>query len=268
MSSRKLLYYYYTSSNTSDAARIAGAVIAGIAVIFLCLALWYFLRRRRLQSQAQVIQLTPPQPMMTPQGTGYAQYPYTMPPQASYPQPSYSTNYSSPIPPPVSDPYTNYRQHNTTYTRDQLNAMSVDELRSLKENLGLSHLGAIPKPDFIEIVMGLQASMQYENKPQVGSTTTSYSASYTNMQSGGSSASAGGTATLNPSGVNPATGLMECGMCFEPMGGGAARQLAVPPCGHAYCYECLVKVARQPGGAKCPGCRKPFTEQSITRVYS
>ena len=66
---------------------------------------------------------------------------------------------------------------------------------------------------------------------------------------------------------NPQTGLLECGMCFEPMGGEASLKMAVPPCGHAYCQNCLVAIVRQSGG-KCPQCRRDFTENEITTVYS
>ena len=65
---------------------------------------------------------------------------------------------------------------------------------------------------------------------------------------------------------NPKTGAMECGICIEPMGGGASRMIAVPPCGHAYCHECLVTIVRQYGG-KCPQCKRGFTENQITTVY-
>ena len=111
--------------------------------------------------------------------------------------------------------------------------------------------------------MGLQASATYEYTSDLAPTTGQFSTSYSKMEPANSAASA----TLNPSAINAATGFMECGMCFEPMGGGATKKLAVPPCGHAYCYDCLVRVVREAGG-KCPGCRKPFTEASITRVFS
>lgn len=66
---------------------------------------------------------------------------------------------------------------------------------------------------------------------------------------------------------NPKTGLIECGMCMEPMGRGTNKDMAVPPCGHAYCYDCLRRVATE-GNGSCPTCRKNFFEFQITKIYT
>lgn len=69
--------------------------------------------------------------------------------------------------------------------------------------------------------------------------------------------------------TNPVTGAMECGMCFEAMGGpgAGAREMATPPCGHLYCRPCLIRVARE-GSSKCPACREVYYEWQVTVVRS
>ena len=72
--------------------------------------------------------------------------------------------------------------------------------------------------------------------------------------------------TTSMSSRNPRTGLMECGICTEQMGGGAEKSMAAAPCGHAFCYDCLIAVGAHNG--KCPTCRKEFTEAQIIKIYS
>jgi peroxin-10 len=51
-----------------------------------------------------------------------------------------------------------------------------------------------------------------------------------------------------------------CGICLSPL-----KAPACPPCGHVYCYECIVEscVAK----SECPLCRREATPQSVQCVY-
>ena len=65
---------------------------------------------------------------------------------------------------------------------------------------------------------------------------------------------------------NPSTGVMECGICLSHMGGDEAKSMAAPPCGHIYCFDCLIQIERNVGG-NCPTCRQSYSEDEIKRVY-
>jgi hypothetical protein len=71
---------------------------------------------------------------------------------------------------------------------------------------------------------------------------------------------------------NPSTGLMECSICLLKMGGDAEKSMAAPPCGHMYCYDCLVRVDRLAKGknrsGNCPTCRQSYSEIEIKKVYA
>lgn len=51
-----------------------------------------------------------------------------------------------------------------------------------------------------------------------------------------------------------------CGICLSPL-----RSPACPPCGHVYCYECIVEscVAK----SECPLCRRQASPQSVQCIY-
>jgi hypothetical protein len=70
---------------------------------------------------------------------------------------------------------------------------------------------------------------------------------------------------------NPSTGPMECSICLSPMGGNAGKSMAALPCGHIYCYDCLVRVDRLArggdGSGNCPTCRQSYSKIEIKKVY-
>ena len=72
--------------------------------------------------------------------------------------------------------------------------------------------------------------------------------------------------TTSISSRNPSTGVMECGICLSHMGGDEAKSMAAPPCGHIYCFDCLIQIERNVGG-NCPTCRQSYSEDEIKRVY-
>lgn len=74
--------------------------------------------------------------------------------------------------------------------------------------------------------------------------------------------SAGGR-TIAESSRNPRTRQMECGVCLEPMGLDTDKSMATPPCGHMYCYDCLVEI----DSGKCPTCRQSYTKRQITKLF-
>ena len=51
-----------------------------------------------------------------------------------------------------------------------------------------------------------------------------------------------------------------CGICLYPL-----KSPACPPCGHVYCYECIVEscIAK----SECPLCRREATPQSVQCIY-
>jgi hypothetical protein len=68
---------------------------------------------------------------------------------------------------------------------------------------------------------------------------------------------------------NPACGGgLECGLCCEIMGGGAARAAAAPRCGHVFCLPCLERLAAGEAGASvCPTCRAPLRAADVKRLF-
>ena len=71
------------------------------------------------------------------------------------------------------------------------------------------------------------------------------------------------TTVVGTSSRNPSTGLMECGICYAPMGGGAAKSMATIPCGHIFCFDDLVR----PDVRNCPLCRRPYTRGQILKLH-
>jgi hypothetical protein len=114
----------------------------------------------------------------------------------------------------------------------------------------------VEKSELVDVVLALQASVQ--GAPSAGPSAA-----------GASSSSRPPVARSNSTSArNPTTGQMECGICTEPMGAGAAKAQALPgPCGHAFCLDCLLHIARS-GARNCPTCRAPFTERSIIKIYA
>jgi hypothetical protein len=60
-------------------------------------------------------------------------------------------------------------------------------------------------------------------------------------------------------------GVLQCGICFEPMGSGQEKHIAAGLCGHAFCEECLSTTAATNG--RCPNCRQRLSAGDIRRVY-
>ena len=48
---------------------------------------------------------------------------------------------------------------------------------------------------------------------------------------------------------------MECPICFDEI---QTTNACTTPCGHSFCFKCVVKAMQQ--NAKCPCCREPLTE--------
>ena len=51
-----------------------------------------------------------------------------------------------------------------------------------------------------------------------------------------------------------------CGICLSPL-----RSPACPPCGHVYCYECIVESCL--AKSECPLCRRQASPQSVQCIY-
>lgn len=131
-------------------------------------------------------------------------------------------------------------------SREELEAMSVEQLRELKNKMCLGSYGLMSRENFIDMVLTSQAAAAGAPPPSPSPTTKPIASS---------------------SLTNPVTGALECGLCFEPMGGQGqgAREAATPPCRHLYCRPCLIHVARN-GGSRCPACRELYYEWQIAGV--
>ncbi|KAL4525593.1 hypothetical protein Ndes2437A_g04043 [Nannochloris sp. 'desiccata'] len=153
----------------------------------------------------------------------------------NYPQFASTTHSSGVVHVPALAVFDGYSPGRNPFTRAQIEAMSVDELKILKERLNMEHLGPIPRDEFVDMALAVQTSLAQQ--------ASSPSASLPPQAP--SSKTWGRTGSL--SSRNPETGLMQCGICSEEMGGGAEKSMAAAPCGHAYCYDCLVQVRNAPG---------------------
>ena len=240
MTSRQLLQssgtYYY--------------IPIGSIIVFICLFVWLVVAcssRRKQQREAQALSQQLPEMTSDPAPS------YSTPPvYTNYapPAPPYSNTYPGVVQTPTVDVYRSMTS--TPFSRQELDSMSVNDLRIVKQRLGMAQMPAMTKDEFIDMALAVQLSLQETTKPATPSADASPQPSW---------------GRIGSSSRNPKTGLLECGMCFDPMGGAAEKPLAVPPCGHAFCYDCLVRVATE-AGAKCPTCRRTFNLTQITKVYS
>lgn len=56
--------------------------------------------------------------------------------------------------------------------------------------------------------------------------------------------------------------MFKCLVCLE---GITAVNMGITPCGHMFCYTCLVESVKSV--KKCPKCRKGLTAKTIKKVY-
>ena len=51
----------------------------------------------------------------------------------------------------------------------------------------------------------------------------------------------------------------ECSICFNKIG---ERNKCITPCGHSFCFTCIIEVIRHDNNT-CPNCRALFIEETI-----
>jgi len=89
--------------------------------------------------------------------------------------------------------------------------------------------------------------------------------------SGSSSGSGSGVASSVSDGGTSSAGSKRCSLCID-----ALVSPAVVPCGHIFCWNCIVPYAtstsasvnRDSSGVKCPICRTEFQAQKIRALHN
>jgi hypothetical protein len=199
------------------------------------------------------------------------------------------------------------------YTEEQLQSMSMVELRNLLSNLGLSSLGPFPKwklvahalekqqqllytetelkslpffeleeiarnlniqdtslwlhSEIVELILATQLSLSNSSLLPRASTSTSTFTSTSPRAATSDSVplpSAPPAPSL-PESSQRSEGIKDCDLCCYPMGGSAPKKMAVPPCGHLYCYDCWMEVVDKQ--AKCPQCARKVAAKDIRKIY-
>lgn len=56
--------------------------------------------------------------------------------------------------------------------------------------------------------------------------------------------------------------MFKCLVCLE---GIKADNMGITPCGHMFCYNCIVEAVR--ATKKCPKCRKGATLKSVKKIF-
>jgi peroxin-10 len=106
---------------------------------------------------------------------------------------------------------------------------------------------ALQSAGFARTKLKERRGMEDSNSEELGGVSLIPSCSDDEGVSDGNGGAAGGVAH-------------KCGICLEVMGAPSC-----PPCGHLYCYECIVESLTSK--AECPLCRQQATASSVLCVY-
>ncbi|KAG7670907.1 hypothetical protein Ndes2526A_g01310 [Nannochloris sp. 'desiccata'] len=213
-------------------------------------------------------------------------------------------------PGPAGPPPAGHYAPSRIYTEDQLQSMSMVELRNVLRSLGLSSLGPLPKwkliahalekqqqqpqqllytetelkslpffeleeiarnlniqdtslclhSEIVELILATQISLRDSALLQQASTSTTTTPSKDDI-----ALSSVPPPSSLPKSSQRSEGIKDCDLCYEPMGGNATKTMAVPSCGHLYCYDCWMKVIKNQG--RCPQCARKVAAKDITKIY-
>ena len=79
------------------------------------------------------------------------------------------------------------------------------------------------------------------------------------------------SAAARPSTISrQASGLKDCEICGNKMGGNAPVKMATISCGHCYCKNCWLRILNSSAHSRtapCPLCSKPFSRSDIRELY-
>jgi Ring finger domain len=168
------------------------------------------------------------------------------------------------------------------YTESELKNLPFLELEEIAANLNIQDTSLCLHSEIIELILATQISLNASALPASTTTTTSLRATTSATISPNTSSiynsqlsSAPPQPSLSPQREQPvqqqqqqqqrSEGLKDCDLCCEPMGGNAPRKMAVPPCGHLYCYTCWMEAVKRQG--RCPQCSRTVCASDIRKIY-
>lgn len=179
----------------------------------------------------------------------------------------------------------------TIFTKRELKAMPTSALEELAFTKGIDDVLSLPRWELEDLILAMQLSVQTappepppRNAHIMQSTASSMrpTAPPIPQDNHVDEVSSRPSALPKPppagrpegDGGNTSTavvGLLDCAVCMERMGGNALLAMAVLPCGHPACFNCLKKVVEGAKAShrspKCPTCRKSYQEEQIRKVY-
>jgi hypothetical protein len=139
------------------------------------------------------------------------------------------------------------QQHSTVYTEEELKELPFLELEEIAANLNIQDTSLCLHSEIIDLILATQISLS--DAPPLP--------------------------PLPPAPPAPeiqripsekrSEGIKDCDLCCFAMGGNAVRKMAVPPCGHLYCYDCWMLVVNDK--ARCPACSKKVAASDIRKIY-
>ncbi len=165
------------------------------------------------------------------------------------------------------------QQQQLLFRESELKELPFFELEQIASSLGIEDTSLCLHSEIIELILATQQSLNDATATATATTST------TATTSSGPSLTPSAPIPLPPEPTSSShrrntpsepppkrsEGLKDCGLCFEPMGGNATRQMAVPPCGHLFCYVCWMRVVKEQG--KCPLCSAKVSARDIRKIY-
>lgn len=152
-------------------------------------------------------------------------------------------------------------QQQLLYTETDLKSLPFFELEEIARNLNIRDTSRWLHSEIVELILATQRSLSDSVLLPSASISTPLMATTSNDSRPLSSA----PPSSIPETSQRSEGLKDCGLCYHPMGGSAAKKMAVPPCGHLYCYDCWMEVIDNQ--AKCPQCAEKVGFRDIRRIF-